>query len=381
MEATSQCPHCLDFFKPRGITVHKKSCLQKKQSAEDQARFMADQRLRRQDSARVPDIPAPHETDADAHIGSSSMGVAPELENLPCPPLSLPMIETHSDHCDLDDRSGSGADSRNTNDAGANLRNANDAGASSHNMNDVGGLGANSRDANDASGSDGAIKVEYHPNSNREPKTSTFKEFKKKAAKADSTRLPDPEPWVPFKTQEDFEFATLTQDARMSKKQVNKLIDIFQRCIDKGKGTFTFSSHKEMKDTLTLAAERLPKFEKQTASAIYKGKTHEFDIWVRPIWMWIEDMLQNQDLIQHFEWDACHVSKFDAKSNSWVRVYDEPWTGDCQGHSTPTTTSALSRLRRVVRGHYKSGRNPKEKPNLNRTSFGLTDKGLSLQQD
>ncbi|KAF9780503.1 hypothetical protein BJ322DRAFT_1112500 [Thelephora terrestris] len=53
----------------------------------------------------------------------------------------------------------------------------------------------------------------------------------------------------------------------------------------------------------------------------------------------------------------------------------------CQGHSTPTTTSALSRLRRVVRGHYKSGRNPKEKPNLNRTSFGLTDKGLSLQQD
>ncbi|KAF9779752.1 hypothetical protein BJ322DRAFT_1024185 [Thelephora terrestris] len=35
----------------------------------------------------------------------------------------------------------------------------------------------------------------------------------------------------------------------------------------------------------------------------------------------------------------------------------------------------------VVRGHYKSGRNPKEKPNLNRTSFGLTSKGLSLQQD
>ncbi|KAF9778008.1 hypothetical protein BJ322DRAFT_1025368 [Thelephora terrestris] len=47
----------------------------------------------------------------------------------------------------------------------------------------------------------------------------------------------------------------------------------------------------------------------------------------------------------------------------------------CQGHSTPTTTSALSRLRRVVRGHYKSGRNPKEKPNLNRTLFGLTSKG------
>ncbi|KAF9789135.1 hypothetical protein BJ322DRAFT_1105014 [Thelephora terrestris] len=53
----------------------------------------------------------------------------------------------------------------------------------------------------------------------------------------------------------------------------------------------------------------------------------------------------------------------------------------CQGHSTPTTTSALSRLRRVVRDHYKSSRNPKEKPNLNQASQGLTNKGLSLQQD
>ena len=39
-------------------------------------------------------------------------------------------------------------------------------------------------------------------------------------------------------------------------------------------------------------------------------------------------MLQDPDLIQHFKWDACHTSKFDAESNSWVRFYDEPWTGD-----------------------------------------------------
>jgi hypothetical protein len=72
----------------------------------------------------------------------------------------------------------------------------------------------------------------------------------------------------------------------------------------------------------------LPKFEKETASANYNGKSHEFDVWVRPIWSWVEDMLQNPDLIHHFKWDACRLSKFDAKSNSWERFYDEPWTGD-----------------------------------------------------
>ena len=39
-------------------------------------------------------------------------------------------------------------------------------------------------------------------------------------------------------------------------------------------------------------------------------------------------MLQSPDLIQHFEWDACRMSKFDKQSNSWVRFYDEPWTAD-----------------------------------------------------
>lgn len=72
----------------------------------------------------------------------------------------------------------------------------------------------------------------------------------------------------------------------------------------------------------------LSKFEKKTISETYKEDSHEFDVWVRPIWTWIEDMLQNPDLIQHFVWDACRLSKFDEQSNSWVRFYDEPWTAD-----------------------------------------------------
>ena len=39
-------------------------------------------------------------------------------------------------------------------------------------------------------------------------------------------------------------------------------------------------------------------------------------------------MLQNEDLIDHFEWDACQMWRFDEGENSWIRFYDEPWTAD-----------------------------------------------------
>lgn len=43
---------------------------------------------------------------------------------------------------------------------------------------------------------------------------------------------------------------------------------------------------------------------------------------------WAEEMLQDEDLIHHFVWDAQHVSKFNSSSRSWVRVIDEPWTAN-----------------------------------------------------
>ena len=43
---------------------------------------------------------------------------------------------------------------------------------------------------------------------------------------------------------------------------------------------------------------------------------------------WAEEMLKDEDLIHHFVWDAQHISKFSGSSGSWVRAFDEPWTGD-----------------------------------------------------
>ena len=73
-----------------------------------------------------------------------------------------------------------------------------------------------------------------------------------------------------------------------------------------------------------LSDHASPQFEKKIITEPYKKVDHTFDVWVRPIWEWIESMLQDPQLIPHFVWDACQMSKFDGKS--WVRVYDEPWT-------------------------------------------------------
>ena len=69
----------------------------------------------------------------------------------------------------------------------------------------------------------------------------------------------DPEPWKPFKTRADFEFAALAHDIGMSKAQVNTLIGLFHRCIKSGKDTFTLSSYNEMCNTLSVASEQVAK--------------------------------------------------------------------------------------------------------------------------
>ena len=84
-----------------------------------------------------------------------------------------------------------------------------------------------------------------------------FEEFKR--APLANPPPEDPEPWAPFKTRADFEFTALAQDARMSKAQVNALISLFHRCIKGGDDSFTISSYNEMRNTLTVASERLPK--------------------------------------------------------------------------------------------------------------------------
>lgn len=58
----------------------------------------------------------------------------------------------------------------------------------------------------------------------------------------------------------------------------------------------------------------------------YKDKDLSFDVWTRPLWNWVLDLVEDPSLSKHFEWDARQFSKFDG--TSFVRFIDEPWTAD-----------------------------------------------------
>jgi len=105
------------------------------------------------------------------------------------------------------------------------------------------------------------IRIEYHPNSGREPETFAFEDFVR--AVPDSVPPVDPDPWKPFRTREDFEFTQLALDSAMSKAQVNEMIGLIHRCTKGEKSCFTLSSYDEMHKTLAVASERLPKVRSQ----------------------------------------------------------------------------------------------------------------------
>ena len=42
----------------------------------------------------------------------------------------------------------------------------------------------------------------------------------------------------------------------------------------------------------------------------------------------MESLLSNKELVSHMVWDARRLYRYDEKSKSFIRVYDEPWTAD-----------------------------------------------------
>lgn len=104
---------------------------------------------------------------------------------------------------------------------------------------------------------EGDIRVEYHPHSGR--KTDIFKpdEYRQLVPDMDTTVVP--EPWAPFRTREDFEFAEIALETGMTKGQTNAMIKLFHRCLKKGEGSFTILNRKDMEDTFKVAANRLTK--------------------------------------------------------------------------------------------------------------------------
>jgi hypothetical protein len=87
------------------------------------------------------------------------------------------------------------------------------------------------------------IKVEYHPNSGIPTSVEHLHEYRQRRL-GERQQLPD-QPWKPFRTRGDFEFAEIALDAALNKAQTNALISLIHHCISVPT-SFTLSNHAEL---------------------------------------------------------------------------------------------------------------------------------------
>ena len=104
---------------------------------------------------------------------------------------------------------------------------------------------------------DGDIAIEYHPHSGKRTRIVTAEEFKEILNdQPDPTTLPDDEPWLPFSSRENFDFAELVHDAKLNRKHAERLINLINHC-QKSPGSFTLRNYNDLRGSLEDASKLL----------------------------------------------------------------------------------------------------------------------------
>jgi len=130
----------------------------------------------------------------------------------------------------------------------------------------------------------------------------------------------------------------------MNEQQIEKLISLFHQVI-REPDTFTISNTNNISHAWDLACKTrahqvslnlnlilTPAFidfiqcSKKTISVTYKNENLEYDIYIRPLWGWCQELLLDPTLILEFSWDAQWLYKWDG--SKFVHFIDEPWTAD-----------------------------------------------------
>jgi hypothetical protein len=92
----------------------------------------------------------------------------------------------------------------------------------------------------------GDVQVIYHPHSKKGVELMGREEFRRVINDMHSTEPPIKEPWLPFRSREDFDFAEIVQKTAMNQSHVNDLIKLIHRC-QQGMGKVTFENYADWK--------------------------------------------------------------------------------------------------------------------------------------
>jgi hypothetical protein len=89
------------------------------------------------------------------------------------------------------------------------------------------------------------IKVVYHPGAGRQTKIYPFEDFSTERTESIPAAACTRAPWHPFDSREDFEFAELVHDARMSREVVERMLQLIGK-VASGEARISFRSHSDV---------------------------------------------------------------------------------------------------------------------------------------
>ncbi|KAG1849251.1 hypothetical protein F4604DRAFT_1593550 [Suillus subluteus] len=168
------------------------------------------------------------------------------------------------------------------------------------------------------------FRTEYHPSADREPLHQAFDEFGINAHPEEQLPINE-EPWRPFVSRGDFEFAEIALDAALNKSQINGLLALIGR-ISRGETQMTLKNDADLCKAWEHATEQVTPFTKHTITVPYKREERMYETHALPLWEWALDLLDTPVLAPHFVWDAQRVYKHNGME--FEHFYNEPWTGD-----------------------------------------------------
>ncbi|KAJ7850594.1 hypothetical protein B0H13DRAFT_1644420, partial [Mycena leptocephala] len=134
------------------------------------------------------------------------------------------------------------------------------------------------------------------------------------------------EPWAPFRTRADFEYAESVVLPNMERKWVDVQLAGIAGEWSNSPSNITFRNYAHMEKTLAAARTYGVQFQTEHVEADFDGVTYEFEFQDRDPWKWIVDLLSDPTLASNIHWHP--VRKFLFKDRVKVQLFDEPYTAN-----------------------------------------------------
>ncbi|KAJ6569359.1 hypothetical protein B0H19DRAFT_939007 [Mycena capillaripes] len=166
------------------------------------------------------------------------------------------------------------------------------------------------------------IKRVFHPHSKRPPQFQSFEEYVVDSQRTEPT---DRQPWLPFRSQLDFDVAEFCETNMLNKTATDTLIKLIHHSNANPKD-FTIVNERELDKLWELASHKCTAFQKGSITIQYKNEEKSYDTYTRPLWEWALSLVQDPRLASSFVWDAEKAYKFNG--DTYVRFYQEPWTAN-----------------------------------------------------